>query len=67
LAPENNAAFLPGHCITPVLPASFAEMLGSLEAFADHESQAEALEIESRELLEGEHVRRTGPDGLRGG
>jgi len=48
----------------PLLAARLAEMLGPLVAFAPHEPQAEVLEVERRELLEGERVRGAGQDGL---
>lgn len=57
-------AVLPRHDIAPLLAPRLAEVLRLLEALAGHQPQTEALEVERRELLEGERVRGAGQDGL---
>ncbi len=65
LALEDEApAVLPRHHVAPTLSARFPRMLGPLEALGPDEPQAQALEVESRELLERERVRGGGQGGL---
>jgi hypothetical protein len=54
---DEAPAILPGHHIAPSFAPRLPEVLGPGEALALHEPQAEALEIQRRELLERERMR----------
>jgi len=54
---DDTPIFLPGNDVTPLLAPGFAEMLRVRIALTLHKPQAETLEVERRQLLEGERMR----------